>query len=83
MKSYKGIIDLVKKLFDDYVQGRTFDGHRIKVIRNENNNEWYIYDHDRVTINYHGYETWRLDDYDFFVEIEIKVDGKIVYHRKD
>jgi len=37
------------------------------------------YDYDGVFISWLGRDTWKLGDYDFFADVYVGVDGKILY----
>lgn len=71
----------IKRLFERYVPSKKmFDANAVIELASEGIKLYYKY--DGVEINYHGRMTFHNDDYDYFVEREVRVDGVLV-HQSD
>ena len=76
---------LLRKLFEKHVPAnKHFQINSIMIKKNEgenfgDQNNWYVYQHDGVIIDYHGFNTWRRDDFDYFTEITVKVNGVVIH----
>lgn len=75
MQNNKSALYTIKDLFDRYVSTRfpdkIFDPDKIQV----HGSNHYKYLFDFVSISYHGRHTWVIDDYDYFTDTIITVNG--------
>lgn len=67
-------VNRMKYMFDKYVVNKTFNPDQIKI----NGENRYSYSFDNVIMNYFGRMTFIVDDYDYFVDFKVTVDGNVI-----
>lgn len=71
-------VERIQSLFNEYVltnnPSKKFNEKEVKILEER----LYEYHFDGVSIRYYGRHTWKLDDYDYFVDYSVYIDGKTI-----
>ncbi len=85
LQKRKDAVATIEKLFMSYVSplcpNKVFNENKVHLDPTDSyaKNKYYTYEYDHVSISYLGRITWIKDDLNYFIKINVLIDGKTIY----